>query len=777
MTSSTGILGAPGTNQPQPFVSEEEKFRDGGAWIGQMLRWIAFNFYNYSIRTVFPNSAYNYYHSNNILENFSYYFGEQRNEIFAYAQQLPSGDNIPAPFIAGQQIRNFVDNMMGNSNNMVNPIKNSISAVNLDYYDILDKKMKFDMARMQLKAAPILDALAQKGIQFNGTDKSYNNAAEIDKDETDHVDDYEDAMIKITRSIYYEQELENQFKAQDALHQYVGGVSGTIIEYREGKVSHTHVPSYNTIYDYRSKDAWGKEAMLGGCIQFMTPEEIRQSCPDLTEQELMEITQMARSNSVVANTFRNNYNMGWNNVRWWGNDGRIAVVIGYFITKRDLRTYRKKSSLGRESIHFYEDEKTYQTKEVNDKGGFVHKKGKHIKGEDWTWDVMQGYLIGNRWITNYGYCDYVVRDKTGFPLLPFQFFAHNLTNGFSKSIVSRLKPLEAEYDRIMLKIREKMGRDFGKIFILNGQRMGITDAIEVLTDWKTSGVHVSAGDQSIIQRGENDAMAEKLDGGLEDISQYINMLEVIRREMQQTVSISDYALGQQTDTVGKGVQNQSVANSTLGNTSLYEGLMTFWNKKLQYSADLAKQFIKEGVYSIVISPTQVDLLNVTKDLRSKSIGIYIEANDTINSDNKKFLNQLLFNYSQNAAQMQAEGITLVDALKLMKATTFDEGIEELEAAQKINQQKSQQIQSQQSQAEQQAQMQMQQQAIMLDAQIKQLAEDNANYRNTQNNETKLLLQQNQNIMDALQVIMQGKPDNPILNPPQTQNPAQPTTNG
>lgn len=774
MTSSTGILGAPGTNQPQPFVSEEEKFRDGGAWIGQYLRWIAFNFYNYSIRTVFPNSAYNYYHSNNILENFSYYFGEQRNEIFAYAQQLPSGDNIPAPFIAGQQIRNFVDNMMGNSNNIVTPIKNSISAVNLDYYDILDKKVKFDMARMQLKAKPMLDALAQKGVQFNGADKQYENEAEIDKDEADHVDDYEDAMVKITRAIYYEQDLENQFKAQDALHQYVGGVSGTIIEYREGKVSHTHVPSYNTIHDYRSLDSWGKEAMVGGCIQFMTPEQIQQSCQDLTEQELMEITQMARSNSVVANTFRNNYNMGWNNVRWWGNDGRIAVVIGYFITKRDLRTYRKKSSLGRETIHFYEDEKTYQTKEINDKGGFIHKKGKNIKGEDWTWDVMQGYLIGNRWITNYGYCDYVVRDKVGFPLLPFQFFAHNLTNGFSKSIVSRLKPLEAEYDRIMLKIREKMGRDFGKIFILNGQRLGITDAIEVLTDWKTSGVHVSAGDQSLMGARESDDIAKELNGGLEDISQYINMLEVIRREMQQTVSISDYALGQQTDTVGKGVQSQSVANSTLGNTSLYEGLMKFWNNKLQYSADLAKQFIKEGAYSIVVSPTEVDILNVTKDLRSKDIGIYIEANNEMNGARKDMFDKIIFNATQSPDVLAAQGINLVNALKLLMTNNINEAMEELEEDIKINKAENQQIQGQQQQAEQQGQAQMQQQAIMLDAQIKQLAEDNANYRNTQNNETKLLLQQNQSIMDSLQLLLQGKPDNPILNPPQqSQNPAQP----
>ena len=28
--------------------------------------------------------------------------------------QLPNGNSVPAPFIAGQQIRNFVDNLIGN---------------------------------------------------------------------------------------------------------------------------------------------------------------------------------------------------------------------------------------------------------------------------------------------------------------------------------------------------------------------------------------------------------------------------------------------------------------------------------------------------------------------------------------------------------------------------------------------------------------------------------------------------------------------------------------
>ncbi len=767
---------APDTLQPDQFPLESQKFANNGDWFAKYARWITYNFYNYNIRTVFPNSAYNYNFSNGILENFSYYFGEQHNKIFAYAAQLPSGEAIPAPYIAGQQIRNFADNMMGNISQIVKPIGDSISTVNLDYESILDKKLKFDMARMSVKAAPILDALAQKGVQFNGTDKSYNNVAEIDKDEEDSVDEYEDAALKITRSIYYEQNLKQQFKAQDGLHQVVGGISGTIIEKVGDKVCHTHVPSYNCIYDYRSKDDWGKDALIGGAVILMTPEEINLECPDLTPQQLQDIRYMAKSGNQDALLFRNTMNAGWSNITWWGNDGRIAVVKAYWICKRDLMNHRTVNSLGQKKTKIYEMNKTYQTQEKNEKGGYIHKDGGMIRGEDFTWDVCTAMLIGNNWVTKYGYVDYVVRDTYGFPQLPFTFFSHNLVNGYSKSIVSRLKPLEAEYDRIMLKIREKMGRDYGRIFILNGKKMGISDAIEILRDWKVSGVTVSAGDQNYMS-SDNEKLVETVDGTLENIQPYIQMLEVLRREMQQTVSISDYALGLQTETVGKGVQAASVANSTLANLPFYEGLSEWWRKKLQYSFELSKQFYKLGHYSVVVSEKQVEILTITKDTLSKDIGIFIEPNDTINNEHKALLNQLLFAYAQNAQQMQAEGITLVDVLKLMKATTYDEGIEELEAAQGINKQKNQEAQSQQAQSEQQAQMQMQQQAIMLDAQIKQLAEDNANFRNTQNNTTKLLLDQNKNIMESIKLLTQEKPNNPILNPPQTQNPAHPTTNG
>jgi len=778
---------APDTLQPNQFPLESEKFADNGAWFAQYARWITFNFYNYNIRNVFPDSAYSYNVCSDILENFSYYFGEQRNKIFAYAAQLPSGESVPAPFIAGHQIRNFVDNMLGNITTIVKPIGESISAKNLDYESILDKQVKYTMARMAVKAKPMMDELKARGIEFNPTEKQYSSETEIDEDEESDVDSYEDAAIKIARSIYYEEDLKNQFSTQDALHQLVGGISGTIIEPKFGKVSHTHVPSFNAIYDYRAKDNWGKDALIGGAVILMTPEEIALECGDMTDEELQQLRYMAKSGNSDALLFRSTLNAGWNNITWWGNDGRIAVVKAYWICKRDLLNHRSVNALGQRKHKIYSSNESYQTNDkenVFDKFGnqtydkrgnpvtkTVHKMGNEIRGEDYTWDVCTTMLIGNMWAKKSGYVDYVVRDKKGFPQLPFQFFSHNLVNGFTKSIVSRLKPLEAEYDRIMLKIREKMGRDYGRVFILNGKKMGISDTIEILRDWKTSGVSVTAGDQTYVNP-DNEKLVETIDGTLENIQPYIQMLEILRREMQQTVSISDYALGLQTDTVGKGVQAQSVMNSTIANLPFFDGLVEFYRKKIQYSFELAKQFIKTGHYAVVVSETQVELLNVSKDTLSKDIGIYIVENDPLNEEDKKFLRDYLFNLSQNAQVMQAMGIEPVQVLDLIESYTYKSGKKNFKRAIEYNKSKYMEQQAAQQQAEQQGNAEQEQKIMQMQAIIEKFKEDNNNWRTQQNNETKLLLQQNQNIMDAIQIISDNYPVNPLLAQQQPQEAAQ-----
>ena len=763
---------APDMSQPNQFPLEADKFANNKDWFKQYARWITFNFYNYNIKNVFADSAYDYNFCNGILENFAYYYGEQANKIFAYAAQLPSGDNVPVPYIAGQQIRNYVDYMVGTYAQVVRPMGESISCKNLDYESILDKQVKKTVAKMTVKAKPMLDQLKEKGVNFQPTEKEYQTEDEIDIDEENSIDEYEEAGIKITRSIYYEEDLANQFISQDSIHQFVGGISGTIIERKGDKVDHTHVPSFNCIYDYRAKDNWGKDALVGGAIILMTPEEIALECPDLSPEELQEIRYMAKSGNQDAIAFRAGMNRGWTNVVWWGNDSRIAVAKVYWVCKRDLLTHRTENSLGQKKLKIYDKDKMYQTDELNSKGGYVHKKGDAIRGEDYTWDVCTCMLIGNHWATKAGYVDNVVRNKNGFPQLPFQFYSYNLINGYSKSIVSRLKPLEAEYDRIMMKIREKMGRDYGRVFIFNGKKMGIDDAIQILTDWKTSGTYVSAGEQNYMSQ-DGEKLVEMVDGTLENINPYLQMLQVLRQEMQQTVSISDYSLGLQTNTVGKGVQENSVANSTIANIGILDGLKVFAQKKLQYSFELAKQFIKEGHYSVVVDKDEVELLNITKDTLSKDLGIFFVENDTINDANKQFLRDYMFNLSQNAPVMQAMGIEPAQVLDLIEGYTYKSGKKEFKRAIEINKKKYQDQQAQQAQAQQQGQMeqmqaqqqmqaQAQQQALNYEALMLKYKEEMDAWKNTQNNETKLLLQQNAQIAEALKIISDNMPQNGVL---------------
>ena len=79
----------------------------------------------------------------------------------------------------------------------------------------------------------------------------------------------------------------------------------------------------------------------------------------------------------------------------------------------------------------------------------------------------------------------------------------------------------------MLKIRGKMGRDYGRVFIFNGKKMGIDDTIQILTDWKTSGTYVTAGDQSYMSQ-DNERFVEEVNGTLENIQPYIQIVAGVK---------------------------------------------------------------------------------------------------------------------------------------------------------------------------------------------------------------------------------------------------------
>ena len=143
---------------------------------------------------------------------------------------------------------------------------------------------------------------------------------------------------------------------------------------------------------------------------------------------------------------------------------------------------------------------------------------------------------------------------------------------------------------------------------------------------------------------------------------------------------------------------------------------------MQYSIDLAKQFIKEGQYAVVVNKNQVDILNITKNLLSKNLGIYFVENDILNDENKKFLKDYMFNLSQNAPVMQQMGLEPENVLDLITSYTYESGKRDFKRAIALNKKKYQEAEAARQQSEMQGSAASQQQTILLQAQIQQLKE-------------------------------------------------------
>ncbi len=251
--------------------------------------------------------------------------------------------------------------------------------------------------------------------------------------------------------------------------------------------------------------------------------------------------------------------------------------------------------------------------------------------------------------------------------------------GYARSLVSRLRHYSEERGRLKLKIQELTGKDMGKVYVLWADKMGLTrqQAEEVFKDFKTMGFTVveKSGESS----NEDGRMAaDMLDFSLQPtITAYVDLWKQEGMEMEAMASTSNVALGQQTTVIGKGVQENTINQSTLGQISLYDGLMEHWRQVLQYALNVEKT-LKAGKEEIVqTSPEQSYLINIDKALRFEDVGLFIQMNDPFEQDEKDILQKGLFAYAQNGGTLESAE-ALLNVVKIIRAKSSAEQEKHLE---------------------------------------------------------------------------------------------------
>lgn len=672
------------SNKPDDEVLESTKFENDGDWFLRYGRHIVKEYYNPQVKSfgtlqaiVRDITEYRpLRYCDEMKENLSFYFGQQENNSYALATQSPTGGAVMARHVPGQKIFQLVSNMEGPVQGIIKPLKRSISAISLTSETIEEKMALANKVRVNAIIQKELNGLKAVGVRVDNGIPQFESESELEEFVANIRHDHEIRAVNDAKAVYFKNRLDTQF-FYDYLYQANAGICGTEIVERGNDVYHNQVPAFNLIWDFRCKDPYFRDAQVVGKIEWKTPQEILSENPECFRDPVArkQLENFSKTNTNECKGWMTYYNDGWGNCDWWKpKDNKVGEATLYWIGKKNLR-YRIKTDKSGTYPSVIKDDAFYDTNE-----GRV--KGSQLKGDDSVWAVHYVKIIGNKWATHYGYFPYQIKApyKQAVPELPIFLFAHRFLDGHFRAMVSRGKENQKLKDLYKIKIQELVGRDRGRNHIIDGSVLGETeDAVSIVDDFAQMGITVVQGVSGPAgTQGEKNKFVEVVDMTLDpNIKAYIELCMHEDREMGETFSIPPSMLGQDSGMVLKGVQEGRIQQASMGNVSFFEGLMEFWRLKLQFSVNLVKWIkTKNGESEEVgqISTSEAAILKYTEGYRNEDLLLFIQANDTIEGNKMRMLQQALQAYGQNP-EIGYEAV--LNIMMIMEKETYRESIEYL----------------------------------------------------------------------------------------------------
>jgi hypothetical protein len=306
---------------------------------------------------------------------------------------------------------------------------------------------------------------------------------------------------------------------------------------------------------------------------------------------------------------------------------------------------------------------------------FLEKDAKNSNGDYIIQDLHRATVLGNKYLVEHGYDDNVVRSINAKenPELPIKVMTGNTTMGDGVSIIGTIAQLIDDMDAFDYKIRDLMGRNVGKTYVFNGNKLGLgVKPKELIQDIKTMGITVVEG-----TTGEsndpmnNQPLVTPMDFSLDDaIISYANLWRSLEARVEELMSLPKIAQGTQQEQVGLGVQKNVIQQSLTGNANLFQNLFKFNEINLQYCVNLAKQLYAkdEGdeTARFVVGDRGMKVLKLVKDYLMEDVLVSVSPKDIIDEESR----QSLFAVAQALAQTGE--ISLLDFIELKKNDTYSE---------------------------------------------------------------------------------------------------------
>ena len=688
------------------------------------------SFYNRSQTTqaTTDNPVDNYNPVDKGLNYLLYYQGKQRNINYNHVTTDITGNTLQAVWIPGKKVGNLIDHRLGYISKQFENKDISVTSLSPEVVSWRERKLQDGLLMFDNEAKDMLEFLAQNGVEFDPMEgQMFETPEEWERYVDTSLKDYgEIIMGNIGRAVeafnYSNEEYKKAF-----LHYHAFGWCAMYNEIENGVCKQRALPSWNTFYDTLDDDPLKRKMKFAGFHERLTPMEIFQKYPDLSDEAKSDIERLAESaklgggNATMFTEWCNSYNTPTVNYFDF-TQGQLVVACTtvYWIAPRDTRYTKTKDNYGKDII------KKQQRK---------NKKGDYI-----TLDLYKGTLIGNKWLTGAGLANNVVRSKWNktMPELPIKVFTHNTVVGEVNPPIGKIAQHQDNMDFYRFKVMEIVSRDAGKNYIIHGDKLEGSTSKSMITDFKSIGIHVAIGSS-----GESDdpvngkRFVEYVDLTLDpNVMKYVELYREEELIMEKIMSTNQVDMGQQMSYMSQGTQKATIMQTQQGIIDLYQNFTKYNEYCLQHAVEMTKMVwavndeYKEKVF--IIGDRGVRFTDLTKDLLFQDMLLFINTNDVLDEASRERMKA----YAQAWSQNPQLGFSPLDLIKLEQATTYQEMVSIANGAFK----RAKREQMEQQMMMQQQQMAMQQANAQAQGDQTMMREAGATERADMNNNTKMAMQ-------------------------------------
>lgn len=627
------------------------------------------------------------------LEQYKYYFGQQSSEGFQFMQEAAPNVNLPAKWVPGKKIMSLLEHMRGSFIRVINTINIttfSTTESTMDEKSMIESKLMFDLLTEEL----------QKAMQkVSGLDQSLagiGSFKDLEAIKRFMQYDYKTANEVIAKELGDHILYSNHYREcflQLFTHMLVTNCAPVKIYVENGMVKWRVISPLSFTYDQTVDNEFGRKMQFAGEVRFLTVPQILEEFQGKLNDATLSFLKEADANPKTKSLRDMDTHHGTGYYKYLNGVLHLRVTNAEWMGVKNLRVEKTEDKYGNNHISL---------------------SPKKNKGKNYPVQcVRYGVLIGDHHLVEYGEAENQYRkpDSLQDTMLNYHVFmpGHILGNGVS--VVEKLQAHQDNIDLYKYKIQLAIGRDKGKVYTIDTSQLdGVNDVNEIATIAQTVGIipYNSYNDETGMSKPSGkyfDVIDLSLDP---NVKSYLMLIERETKEMEEIVNIPQMALGQQQAVVGLGVQQNTIAQSTLGTLNYYDGFLKFIENLLQHSINTQKLVLDYNASTTrlnIVGQTRAQILNYSESLKFEDFGVYIDANDMIEPAAKQRILTIAQAMAQNGL------MDMLDFVKLDKMDTYTEMSEYLEQSlrlKKLEQAQKEQIERQMQQEQQQAQLQSQQ---------------------------------------------------------------------